>query len=231
MNSQKSSSFPFSGLEFFQCSSNETLFKLLERESKRIARLQACNYTFYSMTCYISETAISDIASLLNKELGEKLSGFNILLDQDEFAKQGVKLDDLIDLVLSKTSLSKNFINILPVNMTGGLFHAKAYSLLPNDFEVFDYHLEVEREFYESNSYLKRNYRVCMPYDRQMRRANFKKREQDQELKDPVYLRTIPCISKGILIVTSGNFTNRGMNNNFEIGYYSGLRNSLFFEG
>ncbi|PZO42915.1 MAG: hypothetical protein DCF17_07425 [Shackletoniella antarctica] len=179
------------------------------------------------MTCYISETAISDIASLLNKELGEKLSGFNILLDQDEFAKQGVKLNDLIDLVLSKTSLSKNFINILPVNMTGGLFHAKAYSLLPNNFEVFDYHLEVEREFYESNSYLKRNYRVCMPYDRQMRRANFKKREQDQELKDPVYLRTIPCISKGILIVTSGNFTNRGMNNNFEIGYRSYQLKSL----
>jgi hypothetical protein len=96
------------------------------------------------MTCYVSKTAISNIASLLNKEIGERLSGFNILFDQDEFIKQGFKLDDFRDLVLSKTNLTEDLINILLVNMAGGLFHAKAYSLLPNNFEVFDSHLEVE---------------------------------------------------------------------------------------
>lgn len=152
--------FPFGGLEFFQCSSNETLQKRLEREIKRSARMYDCNYTFYSMTCYISQAGVSSVTSLLNAELGGRLSGFNILFDQDEFIKQGNQISTIFESVWVKNNLPESSINILPVNTEGGLFHAKAYALLPEDFEVFDCYRAIEKEDYQNNSYLRRNYEI-----------------------------------------------------------------------
>jgi len=227
---KKNLRFPFGGLEFFQCSSNETLQERLEREIKRIANLDNCSYIFYSMTCYISQSAVSNIASLLNAELGERLSGFNILFDQDEFIKQENQISTITRLVLDKTVLPENSINILPVSTKNGLFHAKAYALLLKDFEASYFNKVTRREDYPSNSYSRQ-------YHESSDKPFLENKIRNKSNQDSLRFNNPPCLShsnrmrQGFLVLSSGNFTGGGLRRNFEVGYtaYSSTTLNTFF--
>ena len=198
---------------FNSSNSDDTLISFINKNAELFAsKSPNRKWIFYAMTCYFNKDTAKDLANSLKNILGNNFLEFHILLDKDEWLKKRIDIKEFTNSFHDKETSEKDqsslHVTLIPINADGKLFHAKSYALVSTSSPIEDSE---------------------KPYSDILNK--FQELELDFYQFDPFHgsgsLFLNDELNQGFVIITSGNFTESGFNNNIEIASVTCNHSSL----
>jgi len=198
---------------FNSSNSDDTLISFINKNAELFAsKSPNRKWIFYAMTCYFNKDTAKDLANSLKNILGNNFLEFHILLDKDEWLKKRIDIKEFTNSFHDKETSEKDqsslHVTLTPINADGKLFHAKSYALVSTSSPIEDSE---------------------KPYSDILNK--FQELELDFYQFDPFHgsgsLFLNDELNQGFVIITSGNFTESGFNNNIEIASVTCNHSSL----
>ncbi len=149
-------------------STGHSLLSIIEEQIKLFGKDINSRWIFYAMTCYCKQEASETLLKKLQELIGNKLFGFHLLIDKDEYFKESLYLDSFMVHLRGITQLPIEDISLTPISAKNNkLFHAKSYALInynhknSDDYEGF----AIVTSANLTNSGLERNLEIGQVFD------------------------------------------------------------------
>ncbi|OUL36773.1 hypothetical protein BV372_05680 [Nostoc sp. T09] len=117
----------------------DSLLTVIENQVRLASSNNNFDWIFYAMTCYFKQEATEKLAKKINDILGNKLFGFHILIDKDEWFKESLNDKLYLENLSNITKLSIDDISLIPISAKNNkLFHSKSYALIHSSDKNID---------------------------------------------------------------------------------------------